>query len=168
MLKVYASLTKFRIGVFVLFSGVAGYFLSIQSAGEYSSLVFITFLFGLYWISAGSFILNQAQEREIDKKMKRTKNRPVPTGQISVYRAYFFGVAACVFGSFLLLILNPLAMVLGLVTIFFYNVVYTFFWKPRFKYAAVPGAIPGAFPPVIGYVVGGGDMPFFPNVSICF
>jgi len=111
----------------------------------------VLLMLGLYFISAGSFAINQAQEWRRDKVMPRTFYRPLPQGKIQPWQAYFLGFIFCLFGSFLLYVLSPLSAGLGLLTILLYNGAYTLFWKRKMAFGAVPGAIPGAMPVVIGY-----------------
>ena len=108
---------------------------------------------GLYLISSGSFALNQAQEWRIDSQMPRTKTRPIPSGQFSLLQVYLISFLFIVMGSLALALLHPLTAVLGLATIFLYNITYTLYWKKKWAFGAVPGAIPGAMPVVIGYSV---------------
>ena len=156
--QVYASLTKIRIVIFVLLTAMAGYLISFNEKISISFNLFFLFLLGVYFISSGSFILNQAQEIDTDRKMLRTRNRPIVKGFISRGHAYFIGIFACLSGAFLLLVLKPLTAFIGIITIILYNGLYTMLWKPRWKHAAVLGAIPGALPPVIGYSFGSSEI----------
>lgn len=108
---------------------------------------------GLYLVSAGSFALNQAQEWKLDKKMDRTSGRPIPSGKMSISQVYILGIIFCIFGIFILYMLQPLAALVAGITILLYNGAYTLYWKKRWAFGAVPGAIPGALPVVIGYSV---------------
>ena len=148
--KSYVKLTKAGIVFFVLLTASLGYLLSLESMSDYSLWVFVCFLMGLYLVSSGSFILNQAQEWKIDSQMKRTKGRPIPAGQISPFQSYFLASGFIFTGSLLLFILQPLTAGLALLTVALYNVLYTLFWKKTLSRGAVLGALPGALPPVIG------------------
>ena len=108
-------------------------------------------LASLYFLSAGSFALNQAQEARIDRKMPRTENRPIPSGKVSVVQACILGFGFVVIGALAALMVNERVMMLGLFTVIFYNVWYTLYWKRQWAFGAVPGAIPGALPVVIGF-----------------
>jgi protoheme IX farnesyltransferase len=110
-------------------------------------------LVGLYLVSAGSFALNQAQEWQLDKKMDRTSGRPIPSGKMSISQVYILGMIFCIFGIFILYMLQPLAALVAGITVLLYNGAYTLYWKKRWAFGAVPGAIPGALPVVIGYAV---------------
>ena len=149
-LRAYSKLTKAGIVFFALLTASLGYFLSLQHISDYSPSLFFFFLTGLYLVAAGSFILNQAQEWKIDSKMKRTKERPIPKGQISPFQSYTLALGFIASGSLLLFILQPVTAALALLTVLLYNVFYTLLWKKTLPHGAVLGALPGALPPVIG------------------
>jgi heme o synthase len=112
----------------------------------------------LYFFSAGSFAINQAQEWMIDVEMPRTVNRPIPSGKITVPQAWAIGGLFIAFGVGASLLVNPLVMALGLTTVVLYNVLYTLYWKRKWAFGAVPGAIPGAMPVVIAYAANTTDL----------
>ena len=151
----YLKLTKFGITLFVLITGLAGFALSLPVGREIDIWQPIVLLVGLYFLSSGSFAINQAQEHKIDRQMARTKHRPVASGKIAAWQAYVLGILYVVLGSALLLVLNPLTAILGLTTVFLYNVIYTLYWKRKWIFGAVPGALPGAMPVLIGYAASG-------------
>jgi len=110
-----------------------------------------TFLGGVLAIGAsGTF--NHVIERDVDKRMARTSDRPVAQAQIPVRRALAFGVAQAVasVGVFLALV-NPLSAALGLLAVVFYSVVYTVVLKPNTPQNIVIGGAVGAFPALIGW-----------------
>ena len=148
--RAYSRLTKAGIVVFVLLTAVGGYFLALDSLENYSHTVLFLFLIGLYLTAGGSFILNQAQEWQTDSKMRRTKNRPVPKGQISPALSGFLAIGFIVTGLLLLFLLQPVTAGLALLTVALYNGFYTLSWKRKFSRGAVLGALPGALPPVMG------------------
>lgn len=153
-MKIFTDLTKIGIVIFVLISGLAGYALSIPA--EYfmvDPLEPVVLLFGLFALSAGSFALNQAQERRIDALMPRTAGRPLPMGKLDLPTVLVFAGMLIVIGEFCLYLLSPLSAALGFATVLLYNGLYTLYWKKHWAFGAVPGAIPGAMPAVIGYSV---------------
>lgn len=150
-MKLFAELTKFGIIVFVLVSGAIGYMLSWPIEAHWSTSHFVLTMAALYFLSAGSFALNQAQEWRIDLKMPRTVKRPIPSGKVSVAQAYILGFGFLFIGIAAAALVNTRVLGLGLFTVIFYNVWYTLYWKRRWAFGAVPGAIPGALPVVIGY-----------------
>jgi protoheme IX farnesyltransferase len=153
MFKAYAVLTKSGIILFTLVSALAGFAVSYKIHQDFDPLSPIFLLVGLYFVSAGAFAINQAQEWKIDAKMARTRKRPVPQGVILPWQAYALGGIFCTLGLIFLYALGPWPAGLAALTVFLYNVVYTMFWKQRWAFGAVPGAIPGAMPVVIGYAV---------------
>jgi len=150
-LRLFFDLTKSGIVVFVLVTGAAGYAMShpFQTAWEASHI--IATLAALYFLSAGSFAINQAQESHIDASMPRTKLRPIPSGRISAAQAWTLGIGFVAIGAFAAILVNQTVLWLGLATVFLYNVPYTLWWKKKWAFGAVPGAIPGATPVLIGY-----------------
>lgn len=152
-MRSFFKLTKFGIAAFVVITGLAGYAASLPLGHELDLLEPLLLLFGLYWVSSGSFALNQAQEWRLDVKMERTAKRPIPSGLISVWQAATLGVVMCVAGLAALYMLKPITGMLALLTIILYNGLYTLFWKKKWSFAAVPGALPGAMPVLIGYSV---------------
>jgi len=153
MLQAYLVLTKSGIIVFAIISALAGYGVSLDPFASFDALTPLFLIFGLYFVSGGSFALNQAQEWKIDEKMDRTKNRPIPQKIFAPWQAWILGLVWCFIGLLFLFALGPWPAGLAALTIFLYNGVYTLFWKRRWAFAAVPGAIPGAMPVVIGYSV---------------
>ncbi len=150
-MKLFADLTKFGIIVFILISGAIGYMMSWPMPEVWDWARFILTMAALYFLSAGSFALNQAQEWRIDSRMPRTEKRPIPAGRVSVAQAYVLGFGFLLIGLCAGALVNSRVFALGLFTVIFYNVWYTLYWKRRWAFGAVPGAIPGALPVVIGY-----------------
>jgi len=109
---------------------------------------------GVFLLACGAGALNQAQEGDVDALMTRTAKRPVPTGRISARGALLVAVSLLAAGT-AFLSFNPVAMLLGFATVFWYNGVYTPL-KRVSAFAAIPGGVVGAIPPVIGWVAGGG------------
>lgn len=119
----------------------------------------------VFWVSLGGFLvtaasngLNQVIEVELDKKMDRTKSRPLPTSRMSVNEALIVSGVEGLAGSWILWeYMNPLAGILGMVALFSYALVYTPL-KRITPFAVFVGAFPGALPPVIGWVAATGEM----------
>lgn len=158
MLRIYADLTKFGIVIFVLLSGLAGYATSFQIETVFSWHHFIKFLLGLYFLSSGSLALNQVQEWKLDQKMPRTSKRPIAAGKLRPAAAAILAFALLFIGVNWLFEIAPMAGWVGLFTVIFYNVIYTMYLKPKWIYAAVPGAIPGALPVTIGYAANSAEI----------
>jgi protoheme IX farnesyltransferase len=145
----YFELTKPRIAVMALFTVAAGYLLG-AGVGPDIRILFHT-LVGAGLVAAGGSVLNHLLERRIDSRMRRTANRPLPTGRISPEQAAAFGAALSGAGLAYLLATVPTAGFLAaLITIVTYVLVYTPL-KTVTEWNTVIGAIPGALPPVIGW-----------------
>lgn len=150
-MKSFFELTKSGIVCFVIVSGAAGFAMSVPPEESWNLVRLAWTLAALYFFSAGSFAINQAQEWQIDLEMPRTVNRPIPSGKISLRRAWGIGIGLILLGVMAGWMVHPLVIALGLMTMILYNVLYTLYWKKRWAFGAVPGAIPGAMPVVIGY-----------------
>jgi len=155
-MKHYSSLTKFGIVAFVLFTAAGGYFIGQPMHQPIALVEFFVFLTGLYFLSSGSFILNQWQEKEKDHLMDRTKSRPLPSGKIKPNVAIGLAMVFLTLGLGLLGWVSIKLVYLGVATIVIYNGLYTIWWKPTMAFAAVPGALPGAMPFVFGYTAASG------------
>ena len=158
MLKTFSVLTKFGIVIFVLLAGLAGYATGYQIENTFNWKHLLTFILGLYFLSSGSLALNQVQEYKLDQKMPRTKNRPIASGKITPAAGFILSVAMIFCGVNLLYELSPMAGYLSVISLALYNGLYTYIWKPKWIFAAVPGAIPGALPVTIGYAVNNSDI----------
>ncbi|PIS10656.1 MAG: protoheme IX farnesyltransferase [Bdellovibrio sp. CG10_big_fil_rev_8_21_14_0_10_47_8] len=155
MFRIYADLTKFGIVIFVVLAGLAGYATSYEVEKVFDWHHFLSLLGGLFFLSSGSLSLNQIQELKIDRKMPRTAKRPVASGKIQPAAAAILSITFLFIGSNLLFKTAEMAGLLGWLTVILYNGVYTYWWKPKWIFAAIPGAIPGALPVSIGYVANG-------------
>jgi len=158
VLKTYADLTKFGIVVFVLLSGVAGYATGFMIENPFDWHHFLKTILGLYCLSSGSLAMNQVQEWKLDQKMPRTSKRPVASGKIKPAAAGILAFSLLMVGGNFLFEVSPTAGWLGVFTVLFYNGLYTLYLKPKWVYAAVPGAIPGAIPITIGYAANSPDI----------
>lgn len=151
MFKIYSDLTKFGIVIFAVLSGIAGYATSFTIESPFSWEHFLNLVGGLYFLSSGSLALNQLQEFKIDQKMPRTAKRPIASGKIKPAAAGILAITFLLIGSDLLFKASNLSGILGWATVVMYNGLYTLWWKPKWVFAAIPGAIPGALPVTIGY-----------------
>lgn len=102
-------------------------------------------------VTGSSIGMNQIIERDLDKKMKRTQERPLPSGRMNLKEAYTIVSVFLIVGLFLLYLCNPLTALLGLLSFVLYAFVYTPL-KPRTPWAVFAGAFPGALPAMIGVV----------------
>jgi protoheme IX farnesyltransferase len=150
----YIELTKPRITWLILMSTGIGYFFGMRGGLNLWSLLHTVLGTGL--IASGTAALNQWSERDADLKMRRTKDRPIPSGRLDATRALWFGIALSLAGFVdLWLGCNPLAAVLGAATLFSYLFLYTPL-KQRSPLSTTVGAFPGAMPPMIGFAAASG------------
>ncbi len=152
----YMELCKPRLSALALVMAAIGFRTGGSIDGEWMRFTFT--LVGLGLLAAGSGALNQYVERETDKLMRRTANRPLPTGRMAPETALAFGVFVSFVGFFtLLLAANALTAVLGAMTLLFYLGIYTPA-KRVSSLSTLVGAIPGAMPPLMGWTAATGRM----------
>ncbi len=152
----YIELTKPRITWLILMSTGIGYFFGMRGGLNLWSLLHTVLGTGL--IASGTAALNQWSEREADFKMRRTKDRPIPSGRLDARRAMWFGIALSVAGFVdLWLGCNLLAALLGAATLVSYLFLYTPL-KQRTPLSTTVGAFPGAMPPMIGFAAASGSI----------
>ncbi|ATL46372.1 protoheme IX farnesyltransferase [Chitinophaga caeni] len=153
--KDYFQLMKFTLTFLVVFSCVVSYLLV---PGVEFTLVEVLLLFlGGILVSGSGSIVNQIIERDSDKLMARTANRPLPAGRVSVTEASILAFITGIAGILVMgLVFNWLSAGLSLLSLVLYGFVYTP-WKKWNSFAVFIGAIPGALPPLIGWVAGAGE-----------
>jgi protoheme IX farnesyltransferase len=162
-MREYIELTKPRITWLILMSTGIGYFFGLPGAAnwwEFLKAIPLLSLFhtvlGTGLIASGTAALNQWYEREADRQMRRTAQRPLPSGKLSANRALAFGIALSIAGfAELWLGVNPLSASIGGFTLASYLFLYTPL-KQRTWWSTTIGAIPGAMPPMIGYAAAAG------------
>ncbi len=146
----WVDLTKPRITLMVVISAATGFLLALGDFHVPWLLLFHAMV-GTGLVSAGSSVLNQVIERTADAKMRRTANRPLPSGRINVDGALFYGVALSLAGlAQLALMVNLLTALLAALTLAGYLFIYTPL-KRIDPISTVVGAIPGAIPPMMGW-----------------
>ena len=158
----YFKLMKPRVMSLVVFTAFVGYFTAVPT--ESHKLNPFLALIGIFAIALGagaSGVLNQWYDRDIDKLMDRTKDRPIPQGKILPSDALTFGVITSILSIMILgLSVNWIAASLLGFTIIFYAIVYTIWLKRYTVQNIVIGGAAGAFPPVIGQVCASGTIGF--------
>ncbi len=133
-----------------------GYFFGAK--GGWSLVTLLHTMLGTGLLASGTATLNQWFEREADAKMRRTQARPLPSGRMHEERALLFGLLISAAGFFdLQLAVNPLAALLGAITLASYLFLYTPL-KRLSPHSTTIGAIPGAMPPLIGYAAASGKL----------
>ena len=155
-LAAYAELTKPRITFLIVLTSAAGFALASTGAVDYSALA--TAMFGIALLSSGIATLNQYIERDLDALMRRTADRPLPSGKLHPTEALVFGAGLTVGAEvYLALLVNPLTALLGLTVISGYLFAYTPL-KTRTSLSTMVGAFPGAVPPLIGWAAARGEI----------
>ncbi|MEZ4886466.1 MAG: heme o synthase [Chitinophagales bacterium] len=146
----YSILVKVRLNLTVVFSAIIGYLLAVGGNFLFIDLFFL----GLagFLVTGSANAINQIIEKDYDKLMVRTANRPLAANRMSVVEALlvagFFGITGLLILGFLF---NTTAALIGAISLFSYAFVYTPL-KRVSPIAVLVGAIPGALPPVIGWV----------------
>jgi protoheme IX farnesyltransferase len=147
--RAFFDLTKFRLSSTVVFSSAIGFTLASDKI-VWTKL--ILFSIAAFATTASANIINQIIERNLDKLMTRTENRPIPSGRLSVKEAAFFGWIMAAIAMYILFYeFNYKAGLLALLSMVLYGFVYTPL-KRVGPIAVAVGALPGAFPPMIGWV----------------
>lgn len=156
--KAFVELMKLRLSFLVAFSSGFGYILA--SSGSINFLTLTMLSVGGILVSGASIAINQVIEVEFDAVMKRTKDRPLPTGRLSANEAIGFAILCFLTGIGLLYFTtNIQTVVLSFVSMILYSFVYTPL-KRVGPIAVFVGAIPGALPPLLGWVAATGSISY--------
>jgi protoheme IX farnesyltransferase len=132
--------------------------------GEFNAGI-IPVLTGILFIACSSAVLNHIQEWKTDALMDRTKNRPIPSGRITLFSSLNIAATLLIAGSIILYVGGGLlALSLALLNLVWYNGVYTLLKKIN-PLAIIPGSLVGAIPPAVGWVAAGGYI-FDPQIII--
>jgi len=164
VLAAIVELSKVRITITVTLSTLVGYVLhsgAIDATSLWTAL-------GVFLLASSSSALNQYQERNTDALMKRTRNRPLPSGRVGGVTAFM--VVAFLFVAGVLVLYHKAGMIslgLGLLSFAWYNGLYTPL-KYRTVFALLIGAVIGAIPPLIGWTAAGGDITAIPVLFLAF
>ena len=150
----YLTLLKPRVMSLVIFTATVGVFAAPSAVDPFlAALALVVIAIG----SGASGALNMWWDADIDRQMRRTRNRPIPNGEVSPRAALTLGLALSVLSvGALWTVSNTLAAGLLAFTIFFYAVIYTMWLKRRTPQNIVIGGAAGAFPPMIGWAVATG------------
>jgi protoheme IX farnesyltransferase len=158
-LKTYMVFTKFRLSALVVVSALSGYL--FVGGNDWLELTYL--LVGGLLVTAASNGSNQIWEREFDILMRRTKDRPLPTGEMSVKEAYAVVIICLAVGTTMLYLINFYSALLGLLAYISYVFMYTPM-KRKSPWAVFVGAIPGAIPPMLGAIASTGEFGLIPGV----
>lgn len=154
------QLTKVGLSMSVVFSSVAGYLLAADTI-DFLTIVLLSI--GGYCMVGASNTFNQIIEREPDALMKRTMNRPIPAGRVSVNTAMTLAVLLTLAGIVILYTINERTALFGAISIFLYTSAYTPL-KPVTPLSVFVGAIPGAIPFMLGWVAATGKFGIEPGM----
>ena len=154
----YYILTKPEVNLLILMTTSAGYYLGLRAPFRPTAL--LSTLIGTLLVASGTATLNQWIERAWDARMRRTANRPLPSGRVSSREALLFGVLLSVMGGvYLAVLVNPLSSLLAISTLLSYLLIYTPL-KRRSPLCTLLGAFPGAMPTLIGWAGASGMITF--------
>ena len=154
--SVIADLVKARLTSLVLLTTLVGFYLGNQGPANFPLLFAVMLGTGL--LAAGAATLNQYLERDFDKLMPRTQDRPIPAGHMSADATLVFGGILSIIGLVeLAVFVNLLTAMLGALTIALYLFVYTPL-KRVTSLNTIIGAVPGALPPLMGWTAARGSI----------
>lgn len=145
----YLELTKPRLTFLVLVTTLVGFCMALK--GPLDTMLLFHTILGTALLAGGAAALNQFLERDLDARMKRTGDRPIPSGRLPAGDALLFGAGLCVAGLFYTaLTVNLLTSFLGVITVSIYLFAYTPL-KQITPLCTLVGAVPGAIPPMMGW-----------------
>ena len=156
----FSQLTKFRLSITVVISSIAGYFLAVEVVHLPTLLLLII---GGYAMVGASNTFNQVFEKDLDKLMLRTQNRPLPSGRMQSSTALFIGVVLTLVGVSTLYLINLKTAFFAILSIFLYACVYTPL-KQKTSLSVFIGAFPGAIPFMLGWVAATNEFGIEPGV----
>lgn len=148
VIREFYELTKPRLSLLTVITAVVGY---LVANPDRNFSVLISLFIGTCLAAGAAGALNQWLEHEVDSRMVRTRNRPIPSGQVSPETALIYGLVLAIAGLGILWVgTNPLATALTFATLGSYLLVYTPL-KLKTRWCTMIGAIPGALPPLVGW-----------------
>ena len=158
----YVQLLKLRLTLLVVFSAAITFAYAAKGQLKWSELLLM--ILGGILTTGSANSLNQIIEKDTDKLMHRTQNRPMPTYKLSTTEALTFAISIGVAGIFILTYyFNLITGILGLFSIISYAFIYTPL-KLKSTFAVFVGAIAGAMPPLLGYVAYTNQFGFEPGI----
>lgn len=153
---VFADLCKARLTILVLLTTLIGFY--VGSPGQVDYLRMFHTVLGTALVASGAAALNQLWERKYDALMRRTQNRPLPSGRLEPAAVLRVGAGCALAGlAYLAAAVNPLTSLLGAVSLVTYLFIYTPLKRVTWLNTAV-GAIPGALPPLMGWAASRGEL----------
>ena len=152
----FKEITKAGLAVSVVFSSLVGYLLGFSENHPFSWVTLLLLAIGGYCMVGASNVFNQVIEKDLDLLMDRTKNRPLPSGRITINKALLYGFVLTLIGLIILYIINPKTAMFGAISIFMYVSLYTPL-KTLTPLSVFVGAFPGAIPFMLGWVAATGS-----------
>ena len=149
--KDFTKLIKLRLTFLVVFSASISFLIGSKVNGEIIWSNWLILIAGGFLVTAAANCFNEIIEKDLDKLMKRTMDRPIPAGRMTTGQGLVLGLFMALFGTYLLGKLNLTTGYLSVFSILLYAFAYTPL-KRKSPIAVFVGAIPGALPPLIGYV----------------
>jgi protoheme IX farnesyltransferase len=147
----FSKLIKTRLTFLVVFSASISFLIGSKVNGEIIWLNWVKLIVGGFLVTAAANCFNEIIEKDLDRLMKRTADRPIPAGRMTTGQALVLGLFMGISGTYLLGSLNIVTGLLSVFSILLYAFAYTPL-KRKSPIAVFVGAIPGALPPLIGYV----------------
>lgn len=144
------QLVKIRLSFTVVFSASIAFLVGSRAQGDINWLNWVILTIGGLLVTGSANGFNEIIERDLDKLMKRTADRPLPAGRMTSGQALVLSLLMGLIGTLLLVQLNFLTGVLSVFSILLYAFIYTPL-KQKSPIAVFVGAFPGALPPLIGY-----------------
>ena len=151
----FVAITKARLAISVVFSTIAGYLLGVENWETSNWLTVLLLVIGGYCMVGASNVFNQVIEVDLDALMDRTKNRPLPAGDITKNQAIVLGSILTAIGLVILYCINPKTAMFAAISIFMYVSLYTPL-KTVTPLSVFVGAFPGAIPYMLGWVAATG------------
>jgi protoheme IX farnesyltransferase len=156
----FSQLTKFRLSITVVISSIAGYFLAVETVNYPTLLLLIV---GGYAMVGASNTFNQVFEKDLDKLMLRTQNRPLPSERMQPNNAILIGIVLTLIGISSLYMINAKTAFFASLSIFLYACVYTPL-KQKTPLSVFVGAFPGAIPFMLGWVAATNEFGIEPGI----
>jgi protoheme IX farnesyltransferase len=147
----FSKLIKLRLTFLVVFSASISFLIGSKVNGEIVWINWVKLIIGGFLVTAAANCFNEIIEKDFDRLMKRTMDRPIPAGRMTTGQALVLGLFMGIGGTYLLGSLNIVTGLLSVFSILLYAFAYTPL-KRKSPVAVFVGAIPGALPPLIGYV----------------
>lgn len=163
-IKDYIDLLKPRVMSLVVFSGLCGLLIAPGASNMHPLVMAVTIL-ALSFGAGAAGAINMWFDRDIDAIMRRTANRPIPSGRVDPSEALSFGIIISLFSIMLMgMATNWVAAGLLAFANIFYSVIYTMWLKRSTSQNIVIGGAAGAFPPMIGWAAVTGDVTLMPFI----